>query len=228
MRVHSLVHLPYEGIGAISDWIALNGHTHTCTHLHLGEHLPSIDDFDLLLIMGGAMSVNDEAKYSWLISEKVFIKESIIAGKLVFGICLGSQLISSALGAEVNYSIHQEIGWYPISIKHQGNKAIEFLPPTLVTFHWHGETFDLPEGAIPFAESDGCINQGYTFGENVIAMQFHMEFTEEMIESMLNHYESDLNPELYVQNRENIMTHVNNCNLNNELLSDVLDAFAGT
>jgi len=228
MRVHSLIHLPQEGIGAISDWIALNGHTHTCTHLYLDESLPSIDDFDMLMIMGGAMSVNDEDRYSWLKPEKLLIKESIKVGKLVFGICLGSQLISAALGAEVNYNIHQEIGWYPIWIKYQGNKAIECLPPTLVTFHWHGETFDLPAGAIPFAESDGCVNQGYSFGDNVIAMQFHMEFTEEMIESMLNHYESELNPELYVQNRDHIMSHVNNCYLNNELLADVLDAFAGT
>jgi GMP synthase (glutamine-hydrolysing) len=194
----------------------------------LDESLPSIDDFDMLMIMGGAMSVNDEVRYSWLKPEKLLIKESIKVGKLVFGICLGSQLISTALGAEVNYNIHQEIGWYPIWITYQGNKAIECLPPTLVTFHWHGETFDLPAGAIPFAESDGCVNQGYSFGDNVIAMQFHMEFTEEMIESMLNCYESELNQELYVQKRDHIMSHVNNCNLNNELLADVLDAFAGT
>lgn len=227
MRVHSLIHLAHEGIGAISDWIAINGHTHTTTNLHLDEPLPSIDEFDMLVIMGGAMSANDEYIYPWLKPEKEFIKESISSGKLVLGICLGSQLISAALGAKVEYNIHQEIGWYPIWIKYQGHKAIECFPPSLVTFHWHGETFDLPEGALLFAESYGCTNQGYTFGDNVIAMQFHMEFTEKMIKSMLDNYESELNPELYVQNRENIMSHINNCNLNNELLLDILDAFAG-
>ena len=228
MRVHSFIHFAHEGIGAISDWIAINGHSHSSTNFHLGESLPDINDFDMLVIMGGSMSVNDEEIYPWLVEEKKFIKQAIDDKKLVLGICLGSQLISNALGADVSFNIHKEIGWYPLRIIKNGNKIADSLPDNLITFHWHGETFELPEGAVRFAESDGCENQGYTWGDNVIAMQFHMEFTQQMIEGMLAHLENDLIPEQYIQNKDNIRAHVNNCNLNNELLADILDEFTSS
>ena len=101
MRAHFLQHVPFEGLGSIESWLHANGYQISATRLFDSEALPSLDEIDLLIAMGGPMSVNDEQEYPWLTTEKEFVRDAIHSGKPVLGICLGAQLIAAALGARV-------------------------------------------------------------------------------------------------------------------------------
>ncbi|MBU0964972.1 MAG: gamma-glutamyl-gamma-aminobutyrate hydrolase family protein, partial [Proteobacteria bacterium] len=156
MRAHYFQHVPFEGLGSIALWLAAAGFEITSTRFFASAELPDLNMIDLLVVMGGPMSVNDEAELPWLVLEKRFIREAIEAGKPVLGICLGAQLIASALGARIYPNPVKEIGWLPIQGISANDSAVFRFPETEKVFHWHGETFDLPAGAIRLAKSEGC------------------------------------------------------------------------
>jgi len=144
------------------------------------------------------MSINDEERFPWLAAEKQFLREAIFGGVSVLGICLGAQLIAGAMGAKVYQNCFREIGWFPVRAvpAPEGN----FLfPRELIPFHWHGETFDLPEGAAWIAESDGCANQGFQLNRNVIGLQFHLETKRENALALLDNCREDLIAGPYIQ-----------------------------
>ena len=170
MRAHYLQHIPFEGLGSIAPWLEASGYEITGTKLFESAKYPNLKEIDLLMILGGPMSVNDKDKFSWLASEKQFIHESINSGKPVLGICLGAQLIASALGARVYRNSVKEIGWFPIYGISSNNNSIFSFPPSVKVFHWHGETFDLPSGATRLAKSDVCENQAFQFGNSIIGV----------------------------------------------------------
>ena len=114
MRVHCLQHVPFEGLGCIEPWLQSSGHAVTFTRFHESATLPELDHVDLLIVMGGPMSVNDEAEFPWLVQEKRFVRDAIHAGKSVLGVCLGAQLIAAAMGARVYQNHTREIGWLPV------------------------------------------------------------------------------------------------------------------
>jgi GMP synthase-like glutamine amidotransferase len=179
MRAHVFQHVPFEGPGSIADWLQARGARTAFTHFHAGDALPALAEVDLLIVLGGPMSVNDEASLPWLADEKRFIAEAIAAGKAVVGICLGAQLIATALGARVYPALNKEIGWFDIVSRPalQQDSALLPLPETLRVFHWHGETFSMPEGAVRLAGSSGCANQVFQYGPRVMALQCHLETT---------------------------------------------------
>ncbi len=160
MRIHYLQHKPYESLGCIEEWISKSRHSLSATKFYEDTSLPKFSDFDFLIIMGGPMGVYDEDKYPWLKDEKKFIKESINDNKIVLGICLGSQLIADSLGSKVYKNKFKEIGWFPVKIKNE-HKFFNSLPEEIITAHWHGDTFDLPDGAVHIAESSACKNQAF-------------------------------------------------------------------
>lgn len=179
LRIHHLQHVPYEGLGSMQSALEARQHQLTATHLYLGQGLPKVQDLDWLIVMGGPMSVSDESLYPWLKEEKKLILQVLQAGKKVLGICLGAQLIAEALGAHVYPNPQPEIGWF--GIERTATAADTFLasalPPRGEVFHWHSDTFDLPEGATALAHSETCKNQGFVVGEQVVALQFHLEIT---------------------------------------------------
>ncbi|MFZ3157950.1 MAG: gamma-glutamyl-gamma-aminobutyrate hydrolase family protein, partial [Smithella sp.] len=177
MRAHYLQHVEFEGLGSIASWLEADGYEITNTRLFESAKFPNLKEIDLLVVMGGPMSVNDEDDFPWLVSEKQFIREAINSGKPVLGICLGAQLIASAAGAKVYSNPVKEIGWFPIYGISSQDVSIFSFPPSVKVFHWHGETFDLPSGAIRLAKSDGCENQAFQIGKPVIGLQFHLETT---------------------------------------------------
>jgi len=223
LRVHSIVHLPAEGIGWIADWIRAGGHTHSETAVFSDPIFPSVDAFDMLIVMGGPMSVNDEATYAWLRPEKELIASAIGAGKAVVGICLGSQLIASALGSPVRANSRKEIGWFPIRTD---RRVIPELEESMTVFHWHGETFDLPAQARAFAQSDACRNQGFLYGDRVLALQFHVEVTRPLLAQMISSGADELIPERYVQGAEQILAGAGNAPAANAILGKLLDRLA--
>jgi len=128
MRAHYLQHVPFEGLASIGRWLDAAGYEISATRLFDPEKLPSLDNIDLLVIMGGPMSVNDEKAFPWLAAEKQFVRDAIDSGKAVLGICLGAQLIASALGARVYPNAVKEIGWFPIhGVETVGNSIACFF-----------------------------------------------------------------------------------------------------
>lgn len=206
MRLHYFQHEPFEGLACIEQWATSHKYTITSTHFYKGEPLPSLDEIDVLVIMGGAMSVNDEKELAWLAPEKQFVKQAIDSGKVVVGICLGAQMIASVLGAKVYPNKEKEIGWFPIQWENRASlpPAFATFPDPLTVLHWHGETFDLPTGAIRIARSEGCLNQGFLYQHKVLGLQFHLEFDHTSTGQMLLHCAEDLKPGNYVQTAEEI------------------------
>tara|TARA_R110002167_G_scaffold14879_22_gene59965 strand:- start:1525 stop:2199 length:675 start_codon:yes stop_codon:yes gene_type:complete len=172
MRVHILQHVASEGVGSMKEWFQNKGAIIKTTRVDLLQALPDINDIDWLIIMGGPMSVYEEDKYAWLKPEKEYIRQAIEKNKHVLGICLGGQLIASAMGAKVYSNIQQEIGWFPIK---KTNDIASWLPSVQTLLCWHGDCFDLPEAAVSFATSKITVHQGFCLGPRVWALQFHIE-----------------------------------------------------
>ena len=147
MHAHVLQHVPYEDIGSIQPWLAARSATVGYTRFFEGAGLPALDGIDLVIAMGGPMSVNDEAELPWLVAEKAFVREAVTRGLPVLGICLGAQLIASALGARVYRNAEKEIGWFPVEAVAGAADGFRF-PDSSLVFHWHGETFDLDRKSV--------------------------------------------------------------------------------
>ena len=192
MNIHWLQHVPFEGLGCIEPWLVENGHTVSCTRLWADDEFPMVGNVDGLIIMGGPMGIDDEVEHPWLVAEKAFIKQIIDQNKPVLGICLGAQLIADVLGSNVWKNGQKEIGFFPII----GTDCVGFqagarkgwsFPEETMAFHWHGDTFGIPEGAVHLASSEATENQAFVYNDNVLALQFHLETTEE---SLLALYEN--------------------------------------
>lgn len=195
--LHILQHAAFESEGIIADWAENQGLSVTRTRFHRGEPLP--ERFDAAIIMGGPMGVGDDTLFPWLTSEKQWLTSAIQAGNPLFGVCLGAQLLAHALGAEVKPHIHKEIGFFPVRFQDSG------LPEQLTVFHWHGDRFAMPQGAVPIASSEGCDHQGFFHEEKIIGLQFHAEVTEPMIRGFLRAGKDELqDPSPWVQNASTI------------------------
>jgi len=198
MKAHVLQHAPFEGLAGIANWLTAQKADVSYSRFFEKTALPPRDGFDLLIVMGGPMSVNDEGEHPWLRGEKQFIRDTIARGTPVLGVCLGAQLIASALGARVFRNAQKEIGWHPIEAVPTNADVFRF-PETLPVFHWHGETFDLPPGAVRLARSAACANQAFQIGRRTLALQFHLEVTPEAVQAFVDHCGDELQPAPYVQ-----------------------------
>ncbi len=205
MRAHYLQHVPFEGLGSIEPSLRAAGYEITRTELFESGVFPAMDAIDLLVVMGGPMSVNDTDEFPWLLEEREFIRAAIEAGKPVLGICLGAQLIAAAMGGRVYPNRVKEIGWFPLQGLPADDHAGFSFPPLLQVFHWHGETFELPAGARLLASSEGCVNQAFQLGRAVIGLQFHLETTPESAQAIVSNCRDELVPAQYVQTEEEIM-----------------------
>jgi len=188
MRWHCLQHLPDEGPGYAAGWLAAHGHTLGFTRLFEPNPVfPALADFDGLLILGGAMSVHDEARFPWLVAEKAFLQRALRAGKITLAICLGAQLLAEALGGEVRPNPEPEIGFWTVrfSAKALAHPLLRGWPDKAAVLHWHSDTFTVPPGALRVGMSAGCAAQGFVWGDGVIGLQFHPEMTEDMVEQLM-------------------------------------------
>jgi GMP synthase-like glutamine amidotransferase len=203
MRAHVLLHVPFEGPGSIAPWLESRCTTVSYTRFFESPQLPDLDFIDLIVAMGGPMSVTEEDRFPWLIAEKFFIHDAIIRGIPVLGICLGAQLIAGAMGARVYRNPVKEIGWFPVRAVTSPVDVFRF-PEECLAFHWHGETFDLPAGAVRLAKSDACENQAFQLGRNVIGLQFHLETTFASASALLENCGDELVPDTYIRSEQEI------------------------
>lgn len=213
MNILSFHHVPFEGLGSI-DSLIKNGE-HSLRTVKLWERplqgewlaLPNPSDFDLLIVMGGPMAVGDVAQHPWLAEEKRFIKEASGGSIKMLGICLGAQLIAEALGGSVSPGVHREIGWHEVCKGPQAEHCAlgRVLPQRFVAFHWHGDCFSIPPGAVSLGCSAACATQGFVWQERIVALQFHLEATPDSTAALLQNCRSEVaagGP--YIQNPESI------------------------
>ena len=212
MHAHLFQHVPFEGLGSIAPWLEAHRAVVTVTRFFEDTVLPEAEGLDLLIVMGGPMSVNDEKLHPWLIAEKRFIAQAILRGMAVLGVCLGAQLIAAALGARVYPNREKEIGWFPVyslplpeTFPAEAGPSFRFPEESLV-FHWHGETFDLPTGAVHLARSGACLNQAFQYGRRVVGLQFHLEMTPQAVHELVDDGRDELVPAGCVQSEAEILS----------------------
>jgi GMP synthase-like glutamine amidotransferase len=223
MKVHVFQHAPFEGLGSILFWLDQHAAEVSYTRFFAGDEAPVLAGSDMLIAMGGPMSVNDEENLTWLKDEKLAVRDAIARDIPVLGICLGAQLIASALGARVYRNSVREIGWFPIQAPPRSETSFGF-PSECTVFHWHGETFDLPEGATALARSEVCEHQAFQLKRNVIGLQFHPEMTPDSALALVENCRDELIADPYVQSEAELRAApASQYRMANKLMSEVLD-----
>jgi GMP synthase-like glutamine amidotransferase len=225
VKIHYLQHVPFEGLASIESWAINQNHSLSATKFYSNETLPSVEDIDWLIVMGGPMNIYEDDKYPWLTEEKRFIEQAIKQDKTVVGICLGSQLIADVLGAKVYQGQHKEIGWFPIKMTDEAENSVVFnsLPQKLTVFHWHGDTFDLPECATRLAYSEGCQNQAFVCNEKILGLQFHLESTKDSVQQIIKNCTDELVEGKYIQKTEEMLLRNGNFDMINNAMSRILN-----
>jgi GMP synthase-like glutamine amidotransferase len=229
MKIHYLQHVSFEDLGCMEPHLAARGHELSCSPLHRNalEHDPA--DLDWLIVMGGPMSVHDEHVHPWLAEEKRFIREVVESGKPVLGVCLGAQLLAEVLGARVHQNRYREIGWFPVTREAaaQDSPLAGVLPEEFTPFHWHGDTFELPDGAVHLASSEACLNQGFVWDGRVVGLQFHLETTQAGAEALISHCGDELDGSTWVQAPSRILRSPRRFQQANLLMGRLLDCMEG-
>ena len=208
----------------MGDWLAARGAETVVHRLARGTPPPAPASYDALVVLGGPMGVYQADRHPWLEVELDAIRAALDAGRPVLGLCLGSQLLAAAFGGRVYRSGRQEIGWFSVR-RAVGADASPFgamLPASLLAFHWHGDTFELPSGATRLFESDAFPEQGFSVGARVLALQFHPEITPAMVVEWSVVGVDDLAPAPSVQDAAALRAGVDHCAAGHALLDALL------
>jgi GMP synthase-like glutamine amidotransferase len=202
MQVLCLTHVEFEGPARIAEWVDARRHRLTVVRADVADKLPDPAVTDLLLLMGGPMSANDS--YTWLKREVAFVEQVLRKSRPVLGVCLGAQLLAKIFGARVYPAGQKEIGWWPVRRVQPDKNSTLPLPDQFSPLHWHGETFDLPAGALRLAESEAAENQAFSINGNVIGLQFHIEATPDSVASLVDGAKPDIDGGRWQQPAEEI------------------------
>ncbi len=173
-------HVAFEDLGSFTGPLTRHGYRIEYVEAALDD-LAGVDAAraDLLIVLGGPISAGDDRQYPFLADEVRILERRLGTDRPTLGICLGSQLMARALGAPVYGAGTKEIGWGPVSLTEAGGgSALRHLAPhETPVLHWHGDTFDLPRGAVHLASTYACENQAFRWGSRGLALQFHPEAT---------------------------------------------------
>jgi len=219
-RVIVLQHVEHEGLGILEGLLKGRGLVAEYVRLYLGEEVPEgVDDYSALIVLGGPMGLYEESRYPFLRDEVRLIRQAMKESLPTLGICLGAQLIAKAAGAVISSGKKKEIGWYPLRLTDEGRNdpLMGSLPDELPVFQWHGDTFDIPDGAARLASSELFSNQAIRVGEFAYALQFHLEVTEGMVKEWIAVNRSELegvsdyiDPEAIVEESRHALPTLNN------------------
>lgn len=215
-RVYALQHLPAEPLGIIGEALKAGNIDAEYVRLFAGERVPvDMNHAAGLVVMGGSMSVYEQKQYPFLSHEIRLIEAALKAEKPVLGICLGSQLLASALGADVRKGDRKEIGWFPVTLTEAGTADLMFrgVERSFNAYHWHGDVFDLPAGAASLASSARTQCQAFAYDELAYGLLFHLEATHKIVEDMVRGFKAELDEEqmnggeIVAQTREHLPRH---------------------
>ena len=222
---HCLQHVPFEGPAHLATWVHRREYLLTRTRLWTDFTFPVPDAFDGLFVLGGPMNVYEEATYPWLASERDFIERAISDGKPILGVCLGAQLLAVVLGGSVSQMFDKEIGWFPVELTQAGRDAtlLRDFPDSFMAFHWHGDCFSIPPGAVPIARSDACEQQAFIYENHVVGLQFHLETSRESVAAMIQNCGEDMCCGPYIQDPYAIEDCADHISAAQQLLFKLLD-----
>ncbi|PIQ44152.1 MAG: amidotransferase [Gammaproteobacteria bacterium CG11_big_fil_rev_8_21_14_0_20_46_22] len=205
MRLHTIQHVPFEGLGHIRHWAEIKNASFSVSLPFQSVDFPHPDEFDVLVIMGGPMGVHDHDQHPWILNEKHFIEQALKAGKQVIGVCLGAQMIADVLGGTVTRNQLPEIGWFPIRWTDEAKAMPMFagLPELSTVYHWHFDAFSLPSGAVRLAYSEATENQAFLYGDQALALQCHLEMEPRVVQSLVSRFPEVLDTtQHYIQSAE--------------------------
>jgi GMP synthase (glutamine-hydrolysing) len=182
VRALVLQHIACEPPGVYEDVLRERGATIDRVEIDEGEQLPDRTGIAAIVCMGGPMSATDDAELPWLADEKAFIADAVRSGVPFWGVCLGVQLLAASLGARVYSGPAPEVGVLPVELTEAGRTDPVFsaLPSEFLTLQWHGDTFDLPQGAVRLAGSPAYPNQAFRIGDSAYGVQFHIEVSADL------------------------------------------------
>ena len=227
MRLHLLEHIPIDLPHTnIAFWAEKKGYKVTKTDLFNGEELPSLNDFDWLMIMGGFQHAWEEEVNPWLMAEKKFIAKALAGGKIILGFCFGAQLLAEVLGARVFPNKHKEIGWYEVSLTPAGRESFLFsnVSETFMTFHWHSDHFPLPPGCSRLSANEATANQAFICdGHPVVGVQFHPEYTRKLVTFLTKEYGHERKRGPFVSGKEVVLSQTKKIPETYWLMEAILD-----
>ncbi len=236
MHIYSLEHDHKDEPVYIATWLEKYNYSLNRVLLYNGDPFPDPDQVDFLIIMGGLMNIYEENDYPWLIYEKVFIRAVIDSGVPVLGVCLGGQLISSALGGNVTRADIPEFGWHtvrhvPINdellLQEVNVSGQPVFPDEITVFQWHYDTFSIPPGAVHLYSSDACKNQAYIYNSRVIGLQFHPEMDITTIREFMSLSKEKMTEDGLLEVHDNILSRIQLFSYGNEFVSGLLHYLIG-
>ena len=198
-KILAIQHTPCEGLGIIADCPEAEGLSAEVVQVYKGEPVPrTVGEATGLIILGGPMGVYEEKRYPFLRQELHLIDQALKEQKPVLGICLGSQLLATALGARVRRGKQREIGWHPVTLTEPAShdQLWKGIKPSFVAYHWHGDIFDLPRSATLLAWSALTACQGFRYRCSAYGFLFHLEVTEKIIQDMVTMFAEQLEEEM--------------------------------
>ena len=198
-KVYVLQHHPVENLGTIAEALEGAALAWQYIRIHEGHPVPKeMKGAGGLIVMGGPMAVYQAEQYPFLRDEMQLIEQAVTEDLPVLGVCLGAQIVAAALGAKVARNpAGKEIGWYPVSLSDAAreDRLWSGVAPTITPFHWHGDIFEVPAGAVSLASSEKTPCQGFRYGNCVYALQFHIEVTPESVAAMAAEWPRELEKE---------------------------------
>lgn len=194
-KILILQHADSEHVGNIAAALQRANRAYVTVEAFAGQSVPDdLGNFAGLIVMGGPMSVYEHAKYGFIPDELQLITQALEHDKPILGVCLGSQLLATALGAKVFPGPRKEIGWHDVSKLPGagGDTLFHALPESFMAMHWHGDIFDLPNGAVPLLRSDLTALQAFRYGKNAYGLLCHLELTYPQIDRMIHDFRTEL------------------------------------
>lgn len=194
-KVLVVQHVPHEPLGTLDRLLrARKIRIRFVNFARDPNHQPDLQGYDAVIVLGGPQNLDEQDRYPHLRTEMKLLETALRNHLPILGICLGAQLLAHTLGAEVKRNRQRELGWYDVKLTAEGLKdpALRHLGEMTPIFHWHGDTFEIPQGAVPLAQSELCQNQAFRYGNHAYGLQFHLEAEPQIIERWLTLHADEL------------------------------------